>query len=546
MQGYCYKPKAVTPQGNAALSTEAIFEPIPELMPDLLFPLNGAIESQTAGTKLVNNGQTHNGYWTSTPPEISYSTSKVIPSVFAPSKLRWAIQSTKSGVTKLMIDGKFTLTANGNGTAWASNDAALIVRVDGVWSWFEYELISDDTGRSITVVTPTGLIAMPSLYPSSAPTTPSVASGIKIKDLVANTEFIYKPGDLVKKSDIPTAQKSLYGQPVATLAELAALQGIDFEQRGCLEGDQLYQWKTTVDRLSTSFPGGRLPYVLDSPYPMKVGGWVPNNVIYCQLMDRWFDAQSLGPSRVTYARRLSTDEAINEVVFEYADPADRNVIGSVWWDDCDTWTNNDFWGGRTKMVKAMLSGGRDVFAVACIRDNGDLVLSSMNSAGGGSGSVRNVWINGIAADVEALLITDVVNKNKSQDASINKLSARNNPVLTRVDAGVAVAVGDHLRVQISTTNNRSLQISTSTATNVTVSWNGWHTVPDGVVNNSVTGQALTNAWTYINAGLTFSQQCQTQSVIIRDTTNNRRWRVDCNIGNNFTNSLFVVQELGVV
>jgi hypothetical protein len=121
-----------------------------------------------------------------------------------------------------------------------------------------------------------------------------------------------------------------------------------------------------------------------------------------------------------------------------------------------------------------------------------------------------------------------------------------NPILTQANAGVAVAVGDRLRVQISTGGNRSLQIAASTATNVTVDWNAWHTIADGSVNNVVTGQVLTNAaWVYWNSTINISQQCQTQSIIVRDNTNNRRFRVDCNIGNSYNNSLFTVQELAV-
>lgn len=524
---------------KSAAPTETIFEAIAPVVAARVFPLNGAVTSQTAGSKLVNEGRSHNAYRTSTPPDIFYSTTDTIPSPFTPSKLRWAIQNTKTGLTSITIDSSAPLTANGDGTAWTSNDAALVVRTDGLWSWFEYELPANGTNTSVTVRTPTGLVCLPSLYPLDAPTETAIPSGVKIKTPTGQS-FDYRPGDLVTTQNLATA--------------IAAL---DIEETESIS----VAWGQTLD-IPTVMPD-------DGLYRFSVTGITPS------ASDAWW-----GFANAPVGSTISRDGEVTQFggstnSFTVWGGADVTIVReentfTVSTEGMRIWQNARF--SANVSASSAFSGSGEFLAgmrpSRWMAKNEGTIIWNQGSGGTTFQSILNVWnstvhppkteyqITTLNYNGAAVTLTDTLPAGltaaswRSGLLSLQSLSpapvapALPNPTLTQANAGVAVAVGDRLRVQISTSGNRSLQISASTPTNVTATWNAWHSVADGVVNNVVTGQVLTNtAWVYINSGLNFSQQCQTQSAIVRDTTNNRRWRVDCNIGSSYVSNLFTVQEL---
>jgi hypothetical protein len=380
-----------------------IYEPLPAPVP-ISVAKSSYTTAATQGTLLVNGGVTHTALRT-TGAKIAPNSEQVfvVPAAYISTsavKIRFALLSAKVGTLLIELDSAPALNASGDGTAWVSDSPSMVVRTDGLWSWFEIVVPSGQNDVYVRFCVPPGTIGAPCIYSANAVTSlvSSVLLGMKLK--ADGKTLDYRPSD-----------------PVATITALTATTGKPLEIRGCLESWTDYVWAQSVLTLSTSSPGTVPSATVNSDwpafavvggYPGKAGTWLPLNARYAPDTN-WFTTGS----STFYSRRLAIDEPITSISYEFSDPADINVVGSVSYDAATiaSWTVSTFWGGYAKFDSIVMSNGTTVKAMTCVRKpNRDIVLASMNNAGTVFGKVRNVKINGKNADV--------LDKDSAQDAAI--------------------------------------------------------------------------------------------------------------------------------
>lgn len=123
-------------------------------------------------------------------------------------------------------------------------------------------------------------------------------------------------------------------------------------------------------------------------------------------------------------------------------------------------------------------------------------------------------------------------------ASSTQPGARSTYMLA--NAGTWVDFGT-IGVMIPTSGNRSLQIHSTSGTIVInyTTWLGW----DGSRAPTAGVSINTASTTYLESGWNFTGAGNSHQAIIHDTTNNRRYRVNCMINASYNNCHFVVEEI---
>jgi hypothetical protein len=112
-----------------------------------------------------------------------------------------------------------------------------------------------------------------------------------------------------------------------------------------------------------------------------------------------------------------------------------------------------------------------------------------------------------------------------------------------VNAGTDVTLGN-LKVRLSTSGNRSLQVSTVSGT-YSVYGSGIYGaggVGHGFIDGS-TQLSITTTPTYLRASTNFSAAGQTDTWLIMDTGSNISWRISLIIGVSFNNNMISIERL---
>lgn len=106
-------------------------------------------------------------------------------------------------------------------------------------------------------------------------------------------------------------------------------------------------------------------------------------------------------------------------------------------------------------------------------------------------------------------------------------------------AGVAVNIGNNLKVQMASGGNRSFQIGSQSGS-LNVNWAtycGW-----SGVNPVVQGtKAIGTAFEYFVPAWGFGSQGDTQYVLINEVANGRAWRIECVVGAAYNNNLYFIE-----
>jgi hypothetical protein len=520
---------AAIAKNTPADAVTPIYEPIPAPAPLVIYKSSYVAKDNT-GTLLVNQGATHTALRTTGAKIVPNSEQVfVVPAAYistASVKIRFAILTAKVGTLLIELDSAPALTASGDGTAWVSASSSMVVRTEGLWSWFEIIIPSGQNDIYVRFCVPPGVIGAPCLYDAAASTSllSSVLLGMRFK--ADGKTLDYRPSD-----------------PASTIAALTATTGKPLEIKGCLENWTDYVWVQSVLTLSTSSPGPVPNATVSSDwpafavvggYPGKAGPWLPLNARY-QPNTAWFACGS----NTYYARRLAIDETITSISYEFTNPADPTEIGSVTYDAATiaSWTVQTSWGGYGKFDNIVCSKGTTVKIITCVRKpNRDIVIASMNNLGTVFGQVRNLRINGNYADV--------LDKDVAQDAAIAANAtaiaavAPKSSSWTTANAGIAVAVGSRLRVQVPTSGNRSLQLS-AVSGSIVVSGLTYYNASGAPASISTT---LTTTWVYAVSTWNFGTAGSVQTIMLLDA-NGQKWKITMVIGDSYNNNVFTVEEI---
>jgi hypothetical protein len=111
-----------------------------------------------------------------------------------------------------------------------------------------------------------------------------------------------------------------------------------------------------------------------------------------------------------------------------------------------------------------------------------------------------------------------------------------------VNSGVDVTLGN-LKVRMSPTGNRSLQVSTVAGT-YSVIGSGTYS-QSGVIAGStiISLQTITTTPSYINAGYNFGAAGATDTWILMDAANTIAWRITMIVGFSFNSNLISIERL---
>lgn len=115
-----------------------------------------------------------------------------------------------------------------------------------------------------------------------------------------------------------------------------------------------------------------------------------------------------------------------------------------------------------------------------------------------------------------------------------------------VNAGTAVTLGD-IQVQMSTSGSRSLQIKT-TGTSFTAmataytSYNGASGTPAYTYFSDVV-QTINGTYAYIGTSWGFQADGDVANYFVRDTTNQRFWRITLMVGYGYNNNFIIIERL---
>jgi hypothetical protein len=188
----------------AKVGTDAvtpIYEPVPTPVPLVLYKSSYVAKDNT-GTLLVNQGATHTALRTNG-PKIALNSEQVfvVSAAFittASVKIRFAILTAKVGTLLIELDSAPALTASGDGTAWVSASPSMVVRTDGLWSWFEIVVPSGQNDVYVRYCVPPGVIGAPCIYEANAVTSlfSSVLLGMRLKADARTLD--YRPSELAK------------------------------------------------------------------------------------------------------------------------------------------------------------------------------------------------------------------------------------------------------------------------------------------------------------------------------------------------------------
>jgi len=119
----------------------------------------------------------------------------------------------------------------------------------------------------------------------------------------------------------------------------------------------------------------------------------------------------------------------------------------------------------------------------------------------------------------------------------------NNRVSGLVNAGVDVTLGN-LKVRMSTSGNRSLQVSTVSGTYSVYGSSVYSTGGPG--GTSITDNApltITTTPTYINAGYSFGLGGYTDTWLLMSTASNIAWRITLIVGSSYNNNMISIERL---
>jgi len=112
-----------------------------------------------------------------------------------------------------------------------------------------------------------------------------------------------------------------------------------------------------------------------------------------------------------------------------------------------------------------------------------------------------------------------------------------------VNAGTDVTLGN-LKVRMSTSGNRSLQVSTITGTYSVVGSSVYNTAGPG--GSSITDNApltITTTPTYLNASYTFSLAGYTDTWLLMSSANTIAWRINVIVGVGYNNNMISIERL---
>jgi hypothetical protein len=188
-------------KGGTIEAVTPIYEPVPTPAP-LVFYKSSYVAKDNTGTLLVNGGATHTALRTNG-PKIALNSEQVfvVSAAFittASVKIRFAILTAQAGRLLIELDSAPALTASGDGTAWVSASPSMVVRTDGLWSWFEIVVPSGQNDVYVRFCVPPGVIGAPCIYEANAATSlaSSVLLGMRLK---ADTRTLdYRPSELAK------------------------------------------------------------------------------------------------------------------------------------------------------------------------------------------------------------------------------------------------------------------------------------------------------------------------------------------------------------
>jgi hypothetical protein len=196
-----YAKKTDLPSVGVTDSVTPIYEPVPTPVPLVLYKSSYVAKDNT-GTLLVNGGATHTAL-RSTGAKIAPNSEQVfvVPAAFiatAAVKIRFAILTAKVGTLLIELDSAPALTASGDGTAWISASPSMVVRIDGLWSWFEIVVPSGQNDVYVRFCVPPGVIGAPCIYDANAVTSlvSAIVLGMRLKGDGKTLE--YRPLELAK------------------------------------------------------------------------------------------------------------------------------------------------------------------------------------------------------------------------------------------------------------------------------------------------------------------------------------------------------------
>lgn len=126
-----------------------------------------------------------------------------------------------------------------------------------------------------------------------------------------------------------------------------------------------------------------------------------------------------------------------------------------------------------------------------------------------------------------------------------------NALSVLADAGDVVQL-DNFRVRVSTTGNRSMQISTvsgsitvsGTSFNLFVTTNVGSTGGAGGESGiSFASTTVNTAWMYLQSAVSFTQHGGVQRLLINDESNSKCYRVTCIFGNGYLNNTIEIERV---
>ena len=126
-----------------------------------------------------------------------------------------------------------------------------------------------------------------------------------------------------------------------------------------------------------------------------------------------------------------------------------------------------------------------------------------------------------------------------------------NSISTLADAGDVVQL-DNIKIRVSTSGNRSMQISTVSGT-ITVSGSTYNFYPSASVgatgaytSESGIGFASTTigtSFSYVQSAANFAYHGSVQRFFMNDQTNNKCYRITCIIGNSYLNNTIEIERI---
>jgi hypothetical protein len=496
-----------------------IYEPIPAPAPLVIYKSSYVAKDNT-GTLLVNQGATHTALRTTGAKIVPNSEQVfVVPAAYistASVKIRFAILTAKVGTLLIELDSAPALTASGDSTAWVSASPSMVVRTDGLWSWFEIVIPSGQNDIYVRFCVPPGVIGAPCLYDAAASASlfSSVVLGMRLK--TDGKTMDYRPSELLKKSE---------AKEIVTVPVIWA-QNIDFAVAMPKDGIYLFVC-TTIDTATGSSwrlinPPAGATFSMDgitrSFNGTPVGySFFSIEIVLCVREGLKYTFTTMGLDNYENVRH-STRSTVTQALFGTAEKL-QGFLPARWMgltEGSIQWIQSDAGVTFQTLLNSWNSNAGSEFAISDITFDG---ISATLTAEISLGSYVISWRQGV------LRMQSISTAPKSSSWAI-------------ANAGVAVAVGSRLRVQVPTSGNRSLQLSTASGS-IVVSGLTYYNASGAPASISTT---LTTTWVHAVSTWNFGTAGSVQTIMLLDA-NGQKWKITMVIGDSYNNNVFTVEEI---